>query len=532
MISRRFRLQARPNLKGTTTKHNISSETTKNAADGNIQSSDVQSKSSNDSKTDLVYPSVSEGSHASSLALENTSAVHDACVPSVTNTCVDKPEPSNSDRRHSETISTEADSVDTGSSNNILSRKRTVSNTPSCSFSPPLSPHTPRNRRKFKGTEPLDPKTMTMFDLISWNPKYEKGLRGPQIEEEKTEKTGNDSPKNPPAEVKKKVAAPQVKIAEDGTLILDESSLTVTNEEKQHMIWETVNEDRGFKKISSLSFRKNPLKRGTSWSELETDLFYEVLRATGPDFGLMHEFFPSRTRPELKLKFNREERTNWERLKYALESPTILDDSLYKRASKMAAKVKEEQLKRMSEKTSKKSKINATVTWNEDEADLIAEAEDEILRIQQENETSPSSSGRQIKTATSKKNREKNRLLEETEKEALEKLKQKQLLSRKKERQKYSSIYDDLDDDFPDFEIIEEPGRKDVAIEKGDGGPPVVRIPKGVTAVVCHADDEQPQRVKFVVPGENGASPTEYLIQHQLGPSQPTTGFLHLFASL
>lgn len=44
----------------------------------------------------------------------------------------------------------------------------------------------------------------------------------------------------------------------------------------------------------------------------------EVLRATGPDFGLMHDLMPRRARNELKTKYNREEKTNWMRIKEVL----------------------------------------------------------------------------------------------------------------------------------------------------------------------------------------------------------------------
>lgn len=80
------------------------------------------------------------------------------------------------------------------------------------------------------------------------------------------------------------------------------------------------------KKLNSMSFRKN--RRPTTWCTLETDLFYginnflnfnflkfiEVLAATGTDFTLMHEFLPTRTRAEIKKKFNREEKMDPERI--------------------------------------------------------------------------------------------------------------------------------------------------------------------------------------------------------------------------
>lgn len=87
------------------------------------------------------------------------------------------------------------------------------------------------------------------------------------------------------------------------------------------------------RKVTSMSFRTRAWRKGTVWSEKETELFYgkisyrflpllcliffctEILRCTGPDFGLMHEFFPTRARNELKSKYNREERANWDKLK-------------------------------------------------------------------------------------------------------------------------------------------------------------------------------------------------------------------------
>jgi len=61
-----------------------------------------------------------------------------------------------------------------------------------------------------------------------------------------------------------------------------------------------------------MSFRKN--RRSTVWTSTETDMFYEVLAATGTDFYLMHDFIKTRSRAELKKKFNREERIDRERI--------------------------------------------------------------------------------------------------------------------------------------------------------------------------------------------------------------------------
>lgn len=76
----------------------------------------------------------------------------------------------------------------------------------------------------------------------------------------------------------------------------------------------------------------------------------------------MHEFFSTRARSELKAKYNREERVNWDKLKkvsfhcaYAfccpcdfyefqvLSRPALLDDSLYETANQMIDEIRAEE---------------------------------------------------------------------------------------------------------------------------------------------------------------------------------------------
>ncbi|KAL3115305.1 hypothetical protein niasHT_011654 [Heterodera trifolii] len=130
-------------------------------------------------------------------------------------------------------------------------------------------------------------------------------------------------------------AGPRVMINERGEMVVDEQSLVVIENPEQNTAgMETVNDDLLPKRITSLSFRRKP-HRSSMWGVLETDLFYEVLSATGTDFGLMHEFIPTRTRVELKNKFNREERINPRRLNEALLHPTMLDERLRHRVERM-----------------------------------------------------------------------------------------------------------------------------------------------------------------------------------------------------
>uniref|UniRef100_A0A158P8X0 Myb_DNA-bind_7 domain-containing protein n=1 Tax=Angiostrongylus cantonensis TaxID=6313 RepID=A0A158P8X0_ANGCA len=205
-----------------------------------------------------------------------------------------------------------------------------------------------RRRRKFTGEEELDTKKMRMIDMVYWNPKKEKGMSHHRADNESI--IGEETPTHSrTASTPSKVAAPQVKIGPDGRLVIDEDSLVIA-EATSDSIWETIDGDRISRKVTSLSFRNRLWRKGTVWTEKETELFYEILRCTGPDFGLMHEFFPSRARSELKSKFNREERTNWAKLKEVLSKPALLDDDLYDRAADIQKEIEKEALAKQTKK--------------------------------------------------------------------------------------------------------------------------------------------------------------------------------------
>ncbi|EJW87505.1 hypothetical protein WUBG_01582 [Wuchereria bancrofti] len=414
------------------------------------------------------------------------------------------------------------------------------------SVSPTKNDYPPKVRKKFTGSEPLDPKTMTMQDLIFWNPKNEKRLHEDSRKKRKDSVTDLEIMRKIDVESRQKrseklaFAAPQVKIAADGSLILDESSLTITNE-NDSSVWETVEEDRSNKKLNSMSFRKRPFCRGNPWSELETDLFYDILRATGPDFGLMHEFFPSRTRVELKAKYNREERFNWTRLNQAMAVPTLLSDALYSHANEIIDRIKEKEIKKKDLKLPKKNGVCsdtsevAAVDWNEEEADLEAEAEEAILRLLEDEEQLGSSSekkSRKQKIVAQKKM--KDALLDEVAEEAVLVLRGKKYERRKNELKKIcETALCKLGEDFPKFEILIDENADGVTIETSANseGLPIVRIPLGTIPRVLPVDEKHPQRVFFDCCGKQNMAARQYVIQHQMGPGEPTTGYLHLFGS-
>ncbi|CAJ0930121.1 unnamed protein product, partial [Mesorhabditis belari] len=236
--------------------------------------------------------------------------------------------------------------------------------------------------RKFTGEEELDTKTMRMSDLVAWNPKHEQKLERKVTEEALKREIVPKSEKAQPM-------APQVIIGPDGKLVLDEKSLLIRETESSEM-WGSVDEERLTRHTTSMSFRSRNWRKGTAWTEKETDLFYDILRHTGPDFGLMHEFFPTRARNELKSKYNREERFRWDRINKTLSMPAILNDSLYAQVEQAMNEIRAEELEKRNRKR-KPAESNGElrkryekVDWDELNADLVAEAEKIIEDLESE----------------------------------------------------------------------------------------------------------------------------------------------------
>lgn len=407
------------------------------------------------------------------------------------------------------------------------------------------SPELPRRfRRRFTGEEPLDPRKMTMQDLITWNPKNDTIMKYHIDKRSRKCSTGisaselpldNNSVKN--EDSMPSLPAPKVRVAEDGTLVLDESSLTVAQERPAN-IWETVDEDRVVRKISSLSFRKSALRKGSPWTDLETELFYLILRATGPDFGLMHEFFPSRSRNELKSKFNREERTNWDRLKHSLSTPTLLDNSLYDEAERLLRKIKDEAVRKKEKNQQSRKRQNlsdrASVDWNEEDADLVAEAEEEIIRIQNAGGTQLNEMPlKKPRRSTRVAKRVKEKIMEETSNEA-----KKMILDKKRRRYDaeakmlHNPAVDGLSSGFPNFKLVYDDCATAATITLDDEDVPVVKVPKGTVARVLQQDDTQPERVLFECPENSSFPARRYIIKYQAGPGEQSSGFLHLFGAI
>ncbi|KAF7664443.1 hypothetical protein LDENG_00177000, partial [Lucifuga dentata] len=157
-------------------------------------------------------------------------------------------------------------------------------------------------------------------------------------------------------EQEESLTVPQVKVAEDGSLIIDEESLTV---EVQRSKGPNQVQDRDpiFERGSTTtysSFRKGTYTK--PWSNEETDMFFLAISMVGTDFSMVCQLFPHRGRSEIKNKFKKEERTNAWRIDKAFRERRKLDIEYF---SKLLEKILEFQrnkrkLKSLTEKKASK----------------------------------------------------------------------------------------------------------------------------------------------------------------------------------
>jgi len=225
-----------------------------------------------------------------------------------------------------------------------------------------------RKKRKAIEDEELNTKTFKMSDLIAWKPKGENELRKKwdakkkELKEKEIADAVNPQPSTSQeqAPVRK---APQMKLNDKGELVIDEESLEISQRPEDFELV-TVHEDLLPKKLNSLSYKKNLSARSTGWINEETELFYFILAATGPDFGLMHDFFPTRTRAELKKKFKKEESVNMERVNETLQKPALLDPKFQEKAKERLERIEGEK-KELLEMKKNKRKKKAVVVDND-----------------------------------------------------------------------------------------------------------------------------------------------------------------------
>ncbi|RAK94710.1 transcription factor TFIIIB component [Aspergillus costaricaensis CBS 115574] len=125
-------------------------------------------------------------------------------------------------------------------------------------------------------------------------------------------------------------AGPVMRIV-NGEIVLDTASLQVdrhADAARNAGDLEDVIENSFTRKINQATYGKR--SKTESWDEEMTDLFYRGLRMFGTDFMMISKLFPGRSRRQIKLKFNNEERRDPQRIKETLLGPReTIDISTY-----------------------------------------------------------------------------------------------------------------------------------------------------------------------------------------------------------
>ncbi|WAR55229.1 hypothetical protein PtB15_4B849 [Puccinia triticina] len=104
----------------------------------------------------------------------------------------------------------------------------------------------------------------------------------------------------------------------DGQMVLDQDSLAVDRRDHTPPLddMEVVEESDATRLVNSNTWSK--AVRGERWSADETSLFYDAVRLFGSDFEMISQLFPGRTRRQIRLKWNKEEKINGAEITAAL----------------------------------------------------------------------------------------------------------------------------------------------------------------------------------------------------------------------
>ncbi|XP_063819956.1 transcription factor TFIIIB component B'' homolog isoform X2 [Pseudophryne corroboree] len=193
--------------------------------------------------------------------------------------------------------------------------------------------------------------------------------------------------------------APRVKVAEDGSIILDEESLTVEVIRNKAPIVE--GNDPIFERGSTTtysSFRKSNYSK--PWSDQETDMFFLAISMVGTDFSMIGQLFPHRERIEIKNKFKREERANGWRIDKAFREKKSFDFEFFAQLLEKALEAGKKKPKtprtkqpreKKANKSRKKQKDKSAAEHNDGESASLSEGERADARsAEKENEGSRS----------------------------------------------------------------------------------------------------------------------------------------------
>ncbi|XP_049326598.1 transcription factor TFIIIB component B'' homolog isoform X3 [Astyanax mexicanus] len=122
---------------------------------------------------------------------------------------------------------------------------------------------------------------------------------------------------------------PKVRVAEDGSIVLDEESLTV-RVQRTSTTKAVENSSAQFEQGFTTTYRSfRNWTHVKSWSVRETDMFFLAISMVGTDFSLIGMLLPHRSRTEIKNKFKKEERANSWRIDQAFRNKRPYDREFF-----------------------------------------------------------------------------------------------------------------------------------------------------------------------------------------------------------
>lgn len=128
--------------------------------------------------------------------------------------------------------------------------------------------------------------------------------------------------------VSKNCITPCIKVGADGKIIIDQETLTLNEtgleEKREELAKSKVIEESAFRSYS-YKRKQQPSKQ---WTKDETLKFYKCLMNLGTDFSMIEQYFPGRTRAQIKRKYKTEEKKNPQLINGALTNTTHYDGFL------------------------------------------------------------------------------------------------------------------------------------------------------------------------------------------------------------
>ncbi|CZR54784.1 uncharacterized protein PAC_04668 [Phialocephala subalpina] len=141
---------------------------------------------------------------------------------------------------------------------------------------------------------------------------------------------------------------PQLKVV-DGVIVLDEASLQINRQaegEAERAAFEEIEENEFTRVVTSASFSKK--EKSNRWDAAATDMFYKLVGQYGTDFNTISKMFPHRSRRQVKLKFNTEERNNPDRItRYMTNPKKAIEMDQFEKLSGLKLQTKEEIMKEL-----------------------------------------------------------------------------------------------------------------------------------------------------------------------------------------